>query len=258
MCRRDALKMALTGAAAVTAFRGTTVAARQVEIVVEAQNGDPQLPVESLRFDPDAVLSSVNGQTRAEFKPRIKDFARALVAEAVAHVGESRQTHRAAIERYLELFALPFESNGEVVPFCAAGLSYAATWLYARADGISSPSLAQLRNLLSDIDRHHFYPSPSVVDIKNVALGKRRWIGRAEAVGKLAPRQGWLVCFDWKRDGSPDHVGIVDRLEGTTIHTIEFNTSAQSNANGGAVARRERAFDATVHGFVRPELVKPV
>jgi hypothetical protein len=92
--------------------------------------------------------------------------------------------------------------------------------------------------------------------MKYVALGKRRWVARLDANASLAPRPGWLVVYNWNGDGKSDHVGLVERIAGTTLHTIEFNTSAKNDSNGGTVARRERAFDKTVEGFIRPELVK--
>lgn len=253
MGRRGVLKLTLSGAAGLVA-KG--LFAQTLE--VEEQYGDPGLPVERLTFSPDDVLATVAGQTRAAFAPRIADFNGLFVGEGAKHVGESRRTHRPAIEAYLELFALPFAANGNVVPFCAAGLSYVAAMLYARSTGVAEPSLSQLRNFLSDIDHHHFFPSPSVLDMKHVALGKRRWVERARAANALAPRPGWLVVYNWNRDGKPDHVGVVEEVAGTTLRTIEFNTSAENDSNGGTVARRQRKLDTTVEGFIRPELVKPV
>jgi hypothetical protein len=250
--RRRALKLTLLGAAG---FASRRLFAQGLE--TEVQYGDPGLPEEQLTFDPDAVLAKVAAPTRAAFAPRLPNFNGVLVGAAGEHVGESRETHRSAIERYLELFELPFAAQGKVVPFCAAGLSYVSAMLYARSTGVKTPSMAQLRNVLSDIDHHHFYPSPSVMDMKYVALGKRRWVARLDANGRLAPQPGWLVVYNWNGDGKSDHVGLVERIAGTTLHTIEFNTSATNDSNGGKVARRQRAFDKTVDGFIRPELVKP-
>jgi hypothetical protein len=39
------------------------------------------------------------------------------------------------------------------------------------------------------------------------------------------PSPGDLIFFDWTGSGTPDHVGIVERVEGNTIHTIEGNSS---------------------------------
>lgn len=50
-------------------------------------------------------------------------------------------------------------------------------------------------------------------------------------------RPGDIVFFDFDGDGI-DHVGIVESRDGQTLVTIEGNTSATSQDNGGAVMRR--------------------
>lgn len=45
------------------------------------------------------------------------------------------------------------------------------------------------------------------------------------------PSAGSLVFFDWNGDGSCDHVGIVEKCEGNTVHTIEGNTGTTINGN---------------------------
>ena len=47
----------------------------------------------------------------------------------------------------------------------------------------------------------------------------------------MFPPSGDLVFFDWKNDGSIDHVGIVESVVDGTIYTIEGNS-------GDKVARR--------------------
>ena len=39
------------------------------------------------------------------------------------------------------------------------------------------------------------------------------------------PAPGDIIFFDWNGDGTPQHVGIVERVEGNTVHTIEGNSS---------------------------------
>lgn len=38
------------------------------------------------------------------------------------------------------------------------------------------------------------------------------------------PKPGWIIFFDWGNDGSIDHVGRVERSDGSTVHTIEGNS----------------------------------
>ena len=58
--------------------------------------------------------------------------------------------------------------------------------------------------------------------------------GQWQDSGGYVPATGDLIFFDWDGDGICDHVGIVERVEGDTVHTIEGNTS-------DSVARRNYA-----------------
>lgn len=48
---------------------------------------------------------------------------------------------------------------------------------------------------------------------------KRQWKS-----GRYTPKAGDIVFFDWEEDGTMDHVGIVEKYENRTIHTIEGNS----------------------------------
>lgn len=52
-------------------------------------------------------------------------------------------------------------------------------------------------------------------------------------------RAGDIVVFDWD-GGVPDHVGIVIRVDGEQLQTVEGNTGATSASDGGEVMRRRR------------------
>lgn len=70
---------------------------------------------------------------------------------------------------------------------------------------------------------------------------------------KRQARAGDLVIFNWD-GGLADHIGLVERNEGTHLVTIEGNTStgdSGSQSNGGRVARRTRQW-ATVEAIARP------
>lgn len=43
-------------------------------------------------------------------------------------------------------------------------------------------------------------------------------------LGVVWPQSGDIIVFDWKKDGWTDHIGIVEKIEGNTITTIEGNT----------------------------------
>ena len=64
-------------------------------------------------------------------------------------------------------------------------------------------------------------------------------------------KAGDIIFFDFNGNGQPDHVGIVERVSGSNIYTIEGNTSTSNDANGGKVMRRTRT-KKTVLGAGRP------
>lgn len=60
------------------------------------------------------------------------------------------------------------------------------------------------------------------------------------------PQPGDIVFFDWGGDGGADHVGIVESCDGSTVHTIEGNTS-------DSCARRSyRVGSASILGYGMP------
>ena len=66
-------------------------------------------------------------------------------------------------------------------------------------------------------------------DGKNWFQNQGRWQG----AGSM-PSPGAIIFFDWDHDGTCDHVGIVERCDGTTVYTIEGNS-------GDAVRERNYA-----------------
>ncbi|MCI9510671.1 MAG: CHAP domain-containing protein [Angelakisella sp.] len=48
--------------------------------------------------------------------------------------------------------------------------------------------------------------------------------GRWQNSGYL-PRPGDVIFFDWNQDMVPDHVGIVEKVEGGMIYTMERNSA---------------------------------
>ncbi|MCB8506730.1 lysozyme family protein [Enterococcus durans] len=47
---------------------------------------------------------------------------------------------------------------------------------------------------------------------------KNQWFGKEQV------KEGLVIFFDWNGDSVSDHVGIVEKIEGDTIHTIEGNS----------------------------------
>ncbi|MFQ7826780.1 MAG: CHAP domain-containing protein, partial [Anaerobutyricum hallii] len=54
--------------------------------------------------------------------------------------------------------------------------------------------------------------------------GKEKWKSRG-----YSPAPGTLIFFDWNGDGTSDHVGIVEKTEGSTVYTVEGNSSNAVN-----------------------------
>lgn len=64
--------------------------------------------------------------------------------------------------------------------------------------------------------------------------------------GGYEPRAGDIIFFDWEGDGLTDHVGIVERVEGSRICTVEGNS-------GDACRRNSYPMDSPViYGFGCP------
>lgn len=75
---------------------------------------------------------------------------------------------------------------------------------------------------------------------------------RQQGRWQSAPERGAIVLFDWAGDGSADHIGIVESVgAGDAFTTIEGNTSASDDSNGGQVQRRTRYLHQ-VRGFGLP------
>jgi hypothetical protein len=84
------------------------------------------------------------------------------------------------------------------------------------------------------------------------------WVGTAHlaqhglhTIGSSAVRAGDIVCFDWEDNGVADHIGFcAGVVRGGSFPTIEGNTSAGNNSNGGQVQERTRSL-SDVACFIR-------
>ena len=66
------------------------------------------------------------------------------------------------------------------------------------------------------------------------------------------PRVGSIVFYDWNSNNSPDHVGIVEKINSDgSITAIEGNTSVGNESNGGCVMRRTR-YKSQIIGYAYP------
>ena len=56
----------------------------------------------------------------------------------------------------------------------------------------------------------------------------------------FVPNPGDIIFFDWENDGSADHVGIVEKVENNTVHTVE------GNSNGDTCRQKEYSINSDV------------
>ena len=150
---------------------------------------------------------------------KVLAVARSQIGTRESPAGSNRQKYGAA-----------YGMNGQ--PWCVIFL-----WWCFREAGLS----------------HLFYDGrrcASCTTLRNWAKLERRWIPSGF-------RAGDLVQMDFGSDGVPDHIGIVERVDakGQILVTIEGNTGAGNDANGGQVQRRTRPASLVV-GAVRPEYAK--
>ena len=74
--------------------------------------------------------------------------------------------------------------------------------------------------------------------------------------GQGRPQPGDVVFFYSKAKGRIGHTGIVEKVTGSTVYTIEGNTSGGSTliTNGGGVAAKHYALSSTyIDGYGRPD-----
>lgn len=63
---------------------------------------------------------------------------------------------------------------------------------------------------------------------------------------------GDIILYDFNKNGTADHIGIVIGTGGSNVYTVEGNTGSGSNTNGGQVQARTRT-RGTTKRFVRPK-----
>jgi hypothetical protein len=222
--------------------------------LIEEQSGDPDTPAEVLQVDTTALNRLLPAfRARRGAHKDDKSVALATLTAAKTYVGVNRDNSADKVATMLKLFDLPMNMNGKPVPYCASGISYAACQAYCGIDPQVALDLGQplgtLRRVQTDIDHYYFKTSPSCAVMVEDARTRGKWV----KVNTEPPQPGWLVFYHWKLDGHPNHVGMVDHVEGSTLHTVEFNTSDRehgSQSNGGAVALKERQLQHVL-GFIK-------
>ena len=119
--------------------------------------------------------------------------------------------------------------SGDAYPWCMSMMA----WLFDKANASSL-----------------FYggkKTASCGELKKYAIANNQWVTSNYKVGDL-------VMMNFNGKTTPQHVGFVTDVKGSTIYTIEGNTSFDdkgSQSNGGAVAEKKRSLSVIV-GAYRP------
>ena len=79
------------------------------------------------------------------------------------------------------------------------------------------------------------------------------YIAKKQIVGKYDGKPGDIVCFDFNKNNSSDHIGLIyQNLGGGKYKTIEGNTAVGNNSNGGEVMIRTRTV-SEISWIIRPK-----
>lgn len=230
----------------------------------EEHMSDPDASPEKLDFAPAQLQKAITAARPYGERKKAEDLAKQMlkITRTFAEDGVSRDHHSSQVLEFLQLFGfgLRYAGGGDYVPYCAAGVSYAACRAYCDIKQREDYNVSDItyddarmnlfKSKLRDIEHYYFLPSPAVAFIKADAEDRspKTWVDATHT-----PLPGWLVIFSW-RATRPNHVGIVDRVDDKNLYTLEYNTSGLVNGNqrnGGMVAAKTRARDNTIMGFVK-------
>lgn len=181
-----------------------------------------------------------------------KTFALELLKVCSEYLGIDRSNNLDQVSRFLKLFNLDVRDGKRWMPYCAAGLSFAAAKNLCNLSDIkydANNALGVFKSVLPTIRNRYFLPSPSCFRIRDHAIKQNKWLVNSAANRKLV-KPGYLILFQFDSDTLPDHIGIVKSIDSDSVQTIEFNTGDVDNINGGAVARKDRPFKV-IQGFIK-------
>ena len=223
----------------------------------EEHQGDIDAPTETLKITDDALKRAMKLRTLASQQAKAgKDpeaFALEMlkIAESHAARGVTRRSEPKQVARYLNLFDLDEDGDlcygkggKEVIPFCACGVSYAASLAHGRLND-SSP-LDAVKRASEEVSQSYFLCDSAVAAIRADAEQRKTW---RDAAQRPKPKAGWLIVF---RFTGGNHIGLVKEFHGDSLTTVEFNTKGSSGdqRNGGCVLVKPRPIDKTVKGYV--------
>lgn len=75
-------------------------------------------------------------------------------------------------------------------------------------------------------------------------------LGVWEENDNITPKPGYIIFYDWdKKDGWPEHVGIVEKVNGNTITVLE------GNKNNAVERRTISVGNANIRGYGKPKFI---
>ena len=219
---------------------------------MEEQIKDQDVPVVDLeKLVEEGEIKELDFSSLSTFSN--EEFALELLKTSSEYLGVSRSSNIEQVGRFLRLFGLGVrDESGKWMPFCAAGLSFAAAKTFCDLSGIKynqNNAIGIFKTVLLAIKDRFFRPTARVREVKETAINQGRYLVNSAANRKLV-KPGYLILFQFDSDPMPDHIGIVVSIDSDSVKTVEFNTSSENDTNGGAVSRRDRSFK-TIDGFVK-------
>jgi hypothetical protein len=224
--------------------------------VKERQKGDPSLASQTLTYAPQQLSELMAAGKAIGVKKDATQLALKILEIARKESETIPTPEIGTVKEYFDLFGVPVkDEDGNVQPFCAAGLSHAACQAYCdlHPDEIAYTKysrLTEFKGVLPDLNKFYFLPHCSTIKMVDDARARGKWIPKSANVSALNP--GWLVFYDWDSTGQPQHVGIIEDPKPDWLHTVEYNTTfdgAQSDGKAGHIVRKMRKYNLVL-GYV--------
>jgi hypothetical protein len=252
----------LRGIAQDTAFSSDLDDILKQDSIIEGQYGDPLQAgekFESIKVIP--IQQKAVGDDPVEPKKNAGDLAERMLEISLGFARKdhvSRANTPAQVTEILNLCDFGLKLGSDYVPYCAAGVSYAACRAFCDIkkaeeydDKYSNARTDKFKSKMTTVYKHYFFPSALVRVIKADAIKRKTWVDAS-----VAPKRGWLIVFSWNGGTYGNHIGLVTKTaekDDKVVETVEYNTTVGvggSQGNGGAVAERTRKRDKTILGYV--------
>lgn len=118
-------------------------------------------------------------------------------------------------------------------------------WFYGKAGATGAWCMAEVQWVFDRAGLPLPVRTASCTALANYAKAHGQWVTSGY-------KPGDILFMHWGKDASvTEHVGIVKEVPGKYVVTYEGNTSLASQANGGSVMQRNRAY-ANITGAYRP------